>query len=179
MGLVQLDIPGGLESEGFEMLKTMMWSMLGLLITASAAQADFFYSPIGYYPAPVAVQPVYSAPIPVGISYAAIAAPVVVARPVYVSPVVQTVYSAPVYSAPISTVSYTTYSTPVVAAPVYVRPAVTVAPVVVPAYGVARESLIVRPYSSTYRSSAHGWGSGYSVYERNTPYRTVIRARGW
>lgn len=177
MGLLQLDAPRGLESEGFEMLRAMMWSMLGLLITASAAQADYFYSPVGYYPAPVAVQPIYSAPIPVGINYA-VAAPVVVARPVYVSPIVQTVYSAPVYSAPIysapiSTVSYTTYSTPVVAAPVYVRP------VVVPTYGFARESLVVRPYSSTFRSSAHGWGTGYSVYGHSTPHRTVIRARGW
>lgn len=150
------------------MLKAMMWSMLGLLITASAAQADhFFYSPVDYYVAPVAVRPVYSAPIPVGISYAA--APVVVSRPVYVSPVVHTVYSEPVYSAPISTVSYTTttYAAPVVAAPVYIRP-VTVAPVVVPSYGYARESLVVRPHSATYRYNGYGWGN-----------RTVIRARSW
>lgn len=160
------------------MLKAMMWSMLGLLMTASAARADFFYSPVGYYPAPVAVQPVYSAPIPVGVTYATVA-PVVVARPVYVSPVVQTVYSAPittystpVYSSPITTVSY---ASPVYASPVYVRP-VTLAPVVT---SVARQSLVVRPHTSTYRSSVHGWGSGYSLYEHSTPHRTVIRARGW
>lgn len=174
MGLLQLDVARGLESEGFEMLKAMMWSMLGLLITASAAQADhFFYSPADYYVAPVAVRPVYSAPIPVGISYAVapvvVARPVVVSRPVYVSPVVHTVYSEPVYAAPISTVSYTTttYAAPVVAAPVYVRP-VTVAPVVVPSYGIARESLVVRPHSATYRYNGYGWGN-----------RTVIRARSW
>lgn len=159
------------------MLKAMIWSVLGLLVTASAAQADYFYSPIGYYPGAVAVQPVYSAPIPVGLTYA-VAAPVVVARPVYVSPVVHTVYSAP-----ISTVSYASYA-PVVAAPVYVRPVVTVAPVVVSScptclHGVARESLVVRPYSSTYRASGHGYGTGYSVYGHSTPHRTVIRARGW
>ncbi len=127
-GVCRWNPPGGLEREGFEMLKAMMWSMLGLLITASAAQADHFYSPVDYYVAPVAVRPVYSAPIPVGISYAA--APVVVSRPVYVSPVVHTVYAEPVYAAPISTVSYTTttYAATVIAAPVYVRPAVTLAP---------------------------------------------------
>jgi len=173
------------------MLKAMVWSVLGLLVTASAAQADFIYSPVGYYPAPVAVQTVYSAPIPVGLTRTVVA-PVVVARPAYVAPVVQTVYSAPVtyvspvtYAAPVSTVSYSYVPAPaVVAAPVYVRPAVTVAPVVVPGCltcGVSRESLHVRPYSSVYRASGHTWGSGYSIYERNTPHRTVIRAHahGW
>ncbi len=147
------------------MFKALM-TTLTVLLGASAAQADYFYSPIGYYPGPVAVQPIYSAPIPVGYIE-----PVVVARPVYVSPVVHTVYSAP-----ISTVTYSVPA-PVIASPVYVRPVVSVAPVVVP--GVVRESLIVRPYSSVYRSSAHGWGTGYSIYERNTPHRTVIRAHGW
>lgn len=158
------------------MFKAALWSVLGLVVgmTSSVANAQYFYSPYGYYAAPM-VRPVYAAPIPVGVSYYA-PVPVIVARPVY-TPVLQTVYTAPVaYAAP--TISYASYEP----APVYVDPApvyVTVAPVVVarPIYTpVAYETLRVRPFSSTYRYSS--WG-GPSVYARSGPFHTVIRTRGW
>ena len=132
------------------MFKTAALSVLGLVIgmASSVANAQFYHSPVGYsYPA----RPVYSAPILVGYSSHYHAVPVVVSRPVYVTPVVHTVYTAPVYAAPVPvSVSRAVYS-----------------PVVV------RESLKVRPHSTTYRAQ----GYGYSVHERSTPHRTVTRIR--
>ena len=167
------------------MIRTAVLSLLGLVVglSSNVANAQFIYSSVGY------VRPVY-------------VAPVVVSRPVYVSPVVQTVYSAPVYTAPvyttpvyaspISTVSYSVptpvYSEPTVSyvsssyyqpAPVYVSPAPVVVSRAVYSPAVVRESLTVRPFSSTYRAVGHNWGSGYSVYGRSGPFHTVVRARGW
>ena len=180
------------------MFKAAVWSVLGVVagMVGSVANAQYYYSPVGYS---YGVRPVYSAPIPVGVSsfYAApvivarpvYIAPVVVSRPVYVSPVVQTVYSAPVYSSPIETASYSTISTSLEPTPVYTEPTVsyyqpapvyvTPAPVVVSraiySPAVVRESLTVRPFSTTYRAQ----GFGYSVYARSTPHRSVTRIRGW
>jgi hypothetical protein len=174
------------------MFKAAVLSVLGWVagMSGTVANAQFFYSPVGYsYSGYYPVRPVYSSPIVVGLAPRYYAAPVVLARPVFVSPVVQTVYSAPVYpeptyASPISTVSYQSEPTPVYSEPAtsYYAPApvyVTAAPVVVsraiyaPAYGY--ESLRVGLHSSTYRAR----GYGYSVYERSTPHRTVTRVRGW
>ncbi len=167
------------------MFKATMWSVIGLVVgmTSSIANAQYFYSPGGYYAAPV-VRPVYVAPVPVGVSYYS-PVPVVVARPVY-TPVVHSVYTAPVtYVTPAPTISYASYEpAPVEIAPVptYVAPApvyVTAAPVVVarPVYTpVGYQSLRVGPYSSTYRYSA--WG-GPHIYARSGPFHTVVRARRW
>lgn len=185
------------------MFKAALWSVLGLTIgmVSSVANAQFIYSPGGYYGAPI-VRSYYSAPVPVGISYYA-PVPVVISRPVY-APVVQSYYSAPtpVYSTGISTASYSTdleptpiYSQPAPTyyqptqtyyqpAPTYVAPApvyVTAAPVIVTRsmYSPAvYESLTVRPFSTTYRASGYGWGAP-SIYARSNGHRTVIRTRGW
>lgn len=164
------------------MIRAALFSVLGLVVglTSSDAHAQFFYSPVGYYAAPV-VRPIYAAPIPVGLSYYA-PAPVYVSRPVY-APIVHSVYSAPVsYAAP--AISYASYEpTPISIDPVYAAPApvyVSSAPVVVsrPVYSpIVHESLTVRPFSATYR--AHGYGYGPSVYARSGPFRTVVRTRGW
>ncbi len=167
------------------MFKAALWSVLGLVVgmTSSVANAQYLYSPYGLYGAPV-VRPVYMAPVPVGVSYYS-PVPVVVARPVY-TPIVQSVYTAPVaYVAPAPTISYASYEpVPVAVTPVptYAAPApvfVTAAPVVVarPAYApVAYESLRVGPFASTYRYSALG---GPRVYARSGPFHSVVRVRGW
>jgi len=165
------------------MIRAALLSVLGLVVgmASSVANAQFFYSPVEYYAAPV-VRPIYSAPIPVGLSYYA-PAPVYVSRPVY-APIVQTVYSAPVaYAAPAPSISYASYEpTPISLDPVYAAPApvyVTAAPVFVsrPIYSpIVHESLTVRPFSATYRAHSHGFGP--SVYARSGPFRTVVRTRG-
>ena len=130
------------------MFRTAVLSVLGLIagMAGNVAQAQYFYSPVGYsYPA----RPVYSAPILVGYSSHYHAVPVVVARPMYVTPVVQTVYATPVYAAPVPV--FRAVSSP----------------------AVVCESLTVRPHSTTYRAQ----GYGYSVYERSSPHRTVTRVR--
>ena len=159
------------------MFKTAVLSVLGLVagMVGSVANAQYVYSPYGYSDG---VRSVYFAPV-------VVARPVYV-TPVYVTPVVQTVYSSPVvYSSPISTVSYSSleptpvYSEPTVSyyqpAPVYVAPAPVFVSSAVYSPVVVRESLTVRPFSTTYR--AHGYGS--AVYSRSTPHRTVVRTRGW
>ena len=167
------------------MIRAALLSVLGLVVgmASPAAQAQYIYSPVGYYSSPV-VHSVYSAPIPVGVSYYA-PAPMLVARPIY-TPVVRTYYTPRVvsYVAPIQTVSYSSYGpTPIAIDPVYVAPApvyFTPAPVVVSRaiYSpVVHESVSVRPFSSTYRATT-GWG-GPSVYARSGPFRTVVRTRGW
>ena len=130
------------------MFKTAALSVLGLVIgmASSVANAQFYHDPVGYSYAP---RPVYSAPIMVGYSLHYQAVPVVVSRPVYVTPVVHTVYTTPVYVA-----------------------LVPVSRVVSPP-AVVCESLKVRPNSTTYRAQ----GDGYSVHERSTPHRTVTRIR--
>jgi|GEM_PF-2790568 len=172
------------------MFRATLWSVLGLVVgmASSVANAQYFYSPVGYYASPV-MRPVYAAPIPVGVSYYA-PAPVYVSRPVY-TPIVQSAYAEPItYAAPAPTISYASYAPapisldPVYAtpAPVYVAPApvyVTAAPVVVSRsyYApITHQSLTVRPFSTTYR--AHTWG-GPSVYARSGPFHTVVRTRGW
>lgn len=183
------------------MFKAAVLSVLGLVagMSGTVAQAQFFYSPVGYsYSGYYPMRAVYSAPIVVGLAPRYYAAPVIVSRPVYVSPIVQTVYSAPVYSSPvytspvyseptyaspISTASYQSEPTPVYSqpisyyapAPVYVAPAPVVvsSAIYAPSYGY--QSLRLGPYSSTYRDQ----GYGYSVYQRSTPFRTVTRVRGW
>lgn len=155
------------------MFKTAVLSVLGLVagLSGTAAQAQYVYSPVGYsYSGYYPVRPVYSAPVVVGLA-PRYYAPVVVARPVYVSPVVQTVYSAPVYSSPISTVSYSPAPTYYAPAPVYVTPA----PVVVSSAVYAPSLVRVGLFGTTYRN----YGYGYSVHERSTPYRSVTRVRGW
>lgn len=173
------------------MFRTAVLCVLGLVagMAGRVANAQFFYSPVGYsHSGYYSAGPVYSAPIVVGLSPRYYVAPVIVSRPVYVSPVVQTVYSAPIYSYPVQTVSYSTVSTPLEPTPVYTEPTVSYyqpapvyvapAPVVVSravySPAVYRESLTVRPFSTTYRAQ----GFGYSVYERSTPHRTVTRIRG-
>ena len=174
------------------MFRAALWSVLGMVVgmASSQANAQYFYSPVGYYGSPV-VRPIYSAPIPVGLSYYA-PAPVIVSRPVY-TPIIQTVYSAPVsYISAAPTISYSNYEpTPIALdtvyeapAPVYIAPApvyVTAAPVVVShsiySPAIVRESLRVGPFSSTYRS--HTYGLGYGVHSRATPHRSITRIRGW
>ncbi len=159
------------------MFKTAVLSVLGVVagMAGSVANAQYIYSPYGYS---YTVRPVYVAPV-------VVARPVYV-TPVYVSPVVQTVYSTPVvYSSPISTVSYSSleptpvYTEPTVSyyqpASVYVAPAPVVVSSAVYSPVVVRESVTVRPFSTTYRF--HGYGS--SIYSRSTPHRTVVRTRGW
>lgn len=171
------------------MLKAAMLTVLGCLagMATSVANAQYYYSPVAYSVSPI-VRPVYTAPVPVGLSYYA-PAPVVVARPVYAPVVTSVVYSAPVttYVAPAPTITYASYEPapiaidPVVVAPtpVYVAPAPVVVTTPVYSPAVVRESFTVRPFSSVYRSSTYGWGSGVHVYERSTPFRTVTRIRGW
>ncbi len=171
------------------MNRAALWSVLGVVVgmASSVANAQYFYSPVSYYSAPV-VQSVYSAPIPVGVSYYA-SAPVVVARPVY-APVVSAVYAAPApmaysYGAP-STVSYASYygPTPIAQDLVYAAPApvyVAAAPVVVSRSiytPVVRQTIAVRPLSTTYRAHGYGWGAP-RVYAHSNLHRTVVRTRGW
>ncbi len=171
------------------MFKAAVLSVLGLVagMSGTVAQAQYFYSPVGYsYSGYYPVRPVYSAPVVVGVVPRYYAAPVIVSRPVYVSPVVRTVYSAPVYTSSISTVSYSQEPTPVYSepatsyyapAPVYVSPAPVVvsSTVYAPSYGYT--SYRTGLFPSTLHS--HTYGPGYSVHERSTPYRNVTRVRGW
>lgn len=161
------------------MFKAAVLSVLGLVagLSSTVAQAQYYYSPVGYSYS--GYSPVYSAPVVVGLA-PRYYAPVVVARPVYVSPVVHTVYSTPVYSSPISTVSYAQEPTPVYTEPAttYYAPApvyVTPAPVVVSSAVYVPSSVRVGLFSTTYRP----YGYGYSVHQRSTPYRSVTRVRGW
>ena len=166
------------------MIRAALLTVLGVVagMASTVANAQFYVSPVGFY-----------AP-----------APVVVARPVYVSPVYASpIYSVPVaqpvYASPISTVSYSTFSNGLEPTPIYTEPTTTYyqpAPVYVsrpvyvapaPVYvarsyyspAIVHESLRVGPYSSTYRAHTHGWGSGYAVRAYVGPHRTVIRAHGW
>lgn len=136
------------------MNKSLVWALTALVVTSltAGASAEYIYSPsyTYYEPGQILAPAVYSAPIPVGL------------HSVYVSPA-PVVVSSPVYFAPVPVV---------MARPVYVIPQV------VP-MGVVRQSLIVRPHSSTYVSHGHGWGTGHHYYERSTPFRTVIRGRNW
>ena len=164
------------------MFKAAVLSVLGLVagMSGTVAQAQYFYSPVGYsYSGYYPVRPVYSAPVVVGVVPRYYAAPVVVARPVYVSPVVRTVYSAPVYTSSISTVSYSSEPTPVYSEPAtsYYAPAPVVvsSAVYAPSYGYT--SYRTGLFPSTLHS--HTYGPGYSVHERSTPYRSVTRVRGW